>query len=165
MAYGVLCVLPGALWVHGGAEHGGTCGGEKERDADDFRTECLQTSGRAPAALCAPAGCFGCIRIGRCMPDTHLGKASGAGVFLAGDQQGVSERNRRDSGCIAACWSIGVVRTKGAACKDLREKKGEAGFPGMAVLGALVGGFCVYTMIYCHQIMRFDRKMKRRTDR
>ena len=81
------------------------------------------------------------------MPDTHLGKASGAGVFLAGDQQGVSERNRRDSGCIAACWSIGVVRTKGAACKDLREKTGEAGFPGMAVLGALVGGFCVYTMI------------------
>mgnify|MGYP001086601957 CR=1 FL=1 len=97
----------------------------KERDR-----KCLQTSGRAPAALCAPVGCFGCIRIGRCMPDTHLGKASGAGVFLAGDQQGVSERNRCDSGCIAACWSIGVVRTKGAACKDLRGKNRRGRVPG-----------------------------------
>ena len=41
-----------------------------------------------------------------------------------------SERNRRDSGCIAACWSIGVVRTKGAACKDLRGKNRRGRVPG-----------------------------------
>lgn len=36
---------------------------------------------------------------------------------------------------------------KALHAKTSGEKTGEAGFPGMAVLGALVGGFCVYTMI------------------
>ena len=57
------------------------------------------------------------------------------------------ERNRCDSGCIAACWSIGVVRTKGAPCKDSPGNTGGAGHREWRCLEQSCWRLCVYTMI------------------
>lgn len=103
----------------------------KERDADDFRTEnvCKHPAGlrlRCVLLLVASAvSALGAV----CLTLIWEERLVQAFSSLA-NQQGVSERNRCDSGCIAACWSIGVVRTKGAACKDLRGKNRRGRVPG-----------------------------------
>ncbi len=136
--YGYMAVL----------EHGGILWQvRKERDADDFRTEkCLQTSGRAPPALCAPAGCFGCIRIGRCMPDTHLGKkASGAGALA------ISKVCPKETAVTAVVLLLVGVSAwcgqKALHAKTLREKQEGRGTGEWRCLEQSCWRLCVYTMI------------------
>lgn len=120
----------------------------KERDADDFHTEnvCKHPAGlrlRCVLLLVASAvSALGAV----CLTLIWEERLVQAFSSLA-----ISKVCPKETAVTAVVLLlVGVSAWCGQKvlhAKTSGEKTGGAGFPGMAVLGALVGGFCVYTMI------------------